>query len=281
MKQLTIDRFAAMNMVYQRYSFESFLDSLDRLEINNFELWTGAPHLNNLVESLSDAEKVRKQVERRQKRIVCVTPEQCLYPHNIAAVDDGLRKYSLDYFLSYIDMTAQLGCDKMLCCAGWGNYDEDPQLAWNRAVDSLKRMTERAQERGIILAFEILCPSESNLVNDLESTKRMMDEIQSPNFQLCIDTVPIRLSGARVEDFFDTFGKRICHLHLTDGTPTGHLPTGLGDHPITHYLRVIEENDYAGDITLEIGNPAWYPNPEEATKISFETVKNSLAALKA
>lgn len=66
MKQLTIDRFAAMNMVYQRYSFESFLDSLDRLEINNFELWTGAPHLNNLVESLSDAEKVRKQVEQRQ-----------------------------------------------------------------------------------------------------------------------------------------------------------------------------------------------------------------------
>jgi len=45
----------------------------------------------------------------------------------------------------------------------------------------------------------------------------MMDEIQSEVFKLCVDTVPVRLGGNTLDDFFEEFGKRICHVHLTDG----------------------------------------------------------------
>jgi protein FrlC len=276
MKEINLNQIAAMNMIYQRYSFDYFLDSLDRLEIDNFEIWTGAPHLNNFVSSLSDASIVRKKVEERGKKIVCLTPEQCLYPYNIAAADEGLRDLSLEYFLKYIDMTAQLGCEKMLCCAGWGTYDDKFEDSWKRSVDCLNVMVERAKRAGVILAFEILCPNESNLVNDFNSVKRIMNEIKAPEFQLCIDTVPIRLNGESIEQYFDEFGKRICHIHITDGNPTGHIPTGLGEHPIGHYIKILEKNDYEKFITLEIGNGAWYPNPEEATKISFDTIKKYL-----
>jgi len=265
-----------MNMVYNRHSFFYFLDSMERLGIKNFELWTGAPHLFQSIHSMADANMVRKEVEKRSMKIVCVTPEQVLYPYNIAAANKELREWSLKYFYKYIDQTAQLGVDKMLCCAGWGNYDESIEEAWKRSVDGLNRMTERAQKAGIVLAFEILCPYESNLVNNLETTERMMNEIKSNFFKLCVDTVPMRLGGNTLEEFFEKFKNRICHIHLTDGTPTGHVPCGLGTHPVKKYLLSLSKLDYKGYVTLEIGDTSWSTEPEKATKIGFDTVKKNL-----
>lgn len=269
---ITREQFASMNMVYNRYSFNYFLDSCQRLNIKKFEFWMGAPHLNTFIESLSDAIKVRKEVEKRGLKMVCVTPEQVMYPHNIAAKNEELRTFSLQYFHKYIDMTAELGVDKMLCCAGWGNYDEDLEEAKKRSIDGLWEMIRHAEKVGIILAFEILCPFESNLVNDLPSTKCMMDEIQSEVFKLCVDTVPVRLGGNTLDDFFEEFGKRICHVHLTDGTPAGHVPCGTGNHPVAEHLAALSRHGYTGDITLEIGDSGWCDRPEEATKKGFETI---------
>lgn len=271
---IQLNQFAAMNMVYNRHSFSYFLDSLDRLNINNFELWTGAPHLNHFIDTLSDAAKVRKEVEAREKKIVCVTPEQVMYPHNIAASNKELREWSLEYFLKYIDMTAEVGADKMLCCAGWGDYDGDKEEAWKRSVENLWKMTQRAKQNGIILAFEILQPFESNLVNDLASTKRMMDTIVDDSFKLCVDTVPVRVGGNTLQEFFDEFGERICHVHLTDGTPSGHMPCGTGNHDVENYIQTLNNVNYDKYITLEIGDTSWCVEPERATRIGFDTVKS-------
>ncbi len=273
---MKIEQFSAMNMVYQRYSFSYFLDSMERLGVSSFELWTGAPHLNNYIESLSDASAVRREVERRGMHITCLTPEQVMYPHNIAASDAQHRKMSLEYFLKYIDMTAQVGADKMLCCSGWGDYDAPVDEAWKRSVDSLNLLAEHAQKAGIVLAFEILQAMETNLVNDLASTERMMEEVDHPHMKLCVDTVPMRVHGNTLGQFFERFGDRICHLHLTDGDPSGHVPLGLGSTLVAEHLQYMDEYGYEGYVTLEIGDGSWWTEPERATKIAFDTVKKNL-----
>lgn len=276
MKGMTMDRFAAMNMIYNRHSFGYFLDSMERLGVSNFELWTGAPHPNNFVPALRETQAIGRELRRRGFNVVCLTPEQCLYPQNIAARNDELRALSVRYFLDYLDMASELGIDKMLCCAGWGDLDEEVEEAWKRSMDSLDKMLSHAHKTGVQLAFEILCPFESNLVYDLPSVARMMNAFQDDMFGLCVDTVPIRLSGATLEAFFEAFGERICHVHLTDGKPTGHMPTGLGDHPVGHYLEALGQYGYEHYITLEIGNSAWVDRPEEATQIALNTVKKLL-----
>ena len=278
MKQLKREQFAAMNMIYSRYSFGYFLDSMDRLGIHAFELWTGGTHPNNFVPSLRAAAPLKKLLRERGQTVVCLTPEQCLYPHNIAVKDPELRRFSVDYFLDYIDMASELEVDKMLCCAGWGDLDDDPEASWQRSIDSLGIMLDRARERGVTLAFEILCPFESNLVFDIAGVRRMMDVFRDERFGLCVDTVPMRLSGSTLEDFFREFGPRICHVHMTDGTPTGHIPTGTGEHPIGQYIETLGAFDYSGRITLELGSPAWQEKPEEATRISFDTIRQYINA---
>ncbi|MDV2583722.1 endonuclease, partial [Alkalibacillus haloalkaliphilus] len=81
-------------------------------------------------------------VKERDLNIVCVTPEQCVYPYNIAAKDDVIRQKSIEYFCQYIRQTAELEVDKMLCTSGWGHYDEPHEEAWKRSVDSLYQMSK-------------------------------------------------------------------------------------------------------------------------------------------
>lgn len=145
MRTITMDQIAGMNMHYQHYSFEYFLDSIKRLGLKNLELWAGSPHFCNLDSSISPVNKIKKAVAERDLKIICVTPEQCIYPYNIAAREEELRKRSIDYFSQYIRQTAQLGVDKMLCGSGWGYYDEDREEAWKRSVDSLYQMSAVCQ----------------------------------------------------------------------------------------------------------------------------------------
>ena len=205
--------------------------------------------------------------------MVCVTPEQVVYPYNIAASNAELRSISLDYFHKYIDMTAEMGVERMLCCSGWGDYDMPVEEAWKRAIDGLESMVEHAARVGIDLAFEVLQPFESNLCNSLTSTKRMMDTITHPNFRVCVDTVPVRAEGKTLDDYFREFGSRICHIHLTDGNPSGHVPYGLGNAPVEEHLAQLEQQEYSGFITLEIGDTGWADKPEEATKLGFATLE--------
>lgn len=195
--------------------------------------------------------------------IACVTPEQCIYPYNIASAQDDFRQASVDYFCGWIRQAAELEAPKMLCGPGWGLLDQPVEQAWRYAVDSLEKMTREAQKRGVTLAFEILLPNESNLVNDLASTCRMMKEIDDPHLMCCIDTVPVCREGKTLEDYFAALGQRIVHIHLNDGTPTGHLTWGDGDQPLREHLDTLERWDYAGAITLELGAGRYYQQPEE------------------
>lgn len=277
MGMITMDQIAGMNMHYARYSFEYFLDSLERLNLKKFELWGGSPHFCNTDSSQSPVPKMRKEIIRRNMEIVCVTPEQCVYPYNIAARESELRKRSIDYFCQYIQQTSELGAHKMLCGSGWGNYDEPVEEAWKRSVDSLYKMSKTAEKESVILAFEILLPSETNLVNSFGSTKKMMKEIDSPNIKCCIDTVPVCYEGKTLKAYFQEFGNKIIHIHLNDGQPDGHLTWGDGNQPLVEHLKTLSEYDYSGYMTLELGSGNYYLEPEKHLERGLKTLRKALS----
>lgn len=276
---LNRSRFAAMNMVYNRFSFDYFLDSLERLNIKNFELWTGVPHLFPYIESMSNAKQIRSKVKDRNLKIVCVTPEQVLYPYNIASQNGELRNQSIDYFLRNMEMTVEMDCDKMLCCSGWGNYDENREACFERALDALQTMTTYAEKLGITLVFEVLSRFETNLSFNFEGTSRVLHSIQSPNLALCLDTVAVYSANDTLENYFNEFKGKIVHFHLTDGTPYGHVPLGEGNLPIVDILQYLRNSQYSGYITLEIGDTQWASNPEKATELAFDRLDTELSQL--
>ncbi|WP_251554247.1 sugar phosphate isomerase/epimerase family protein [Neobacillus muris] len=275
MGKLSISQFAGMNIHYRMYSFDYFLDSMVRFDIQNVELYGGSPHLYSETATLNQVQSIRQAIETSDLKLVCYTPEQITYPFNIAAADNNLRKMSLNYFMRNIEITAELGTTLMLVNSGWGDYGKPMEEAWNYSREALGVLAEKAGELGVTLLLEPLQPFETNLITNLDLLKRMLTEVDSSHMTGMIDTVAMAVAGDTITDYFKTFG-RIEHIHFIDGSPSGHQAWGLGTLPLESYLSELKENGYSYYLTVELADPAYLPDPDSAFLQAMNAIKAKL-----
>lgn len=120
MNYINIDRVAGMNIHYSHYALEYFLNSMERLEMKNIELWGASPHYYIEDFPLTEAKTIRKKIEPRNLKLICFTPEQCIYSINIAAKESYIRERSINYFIKCIEASIELQSPMMLVTSGWG-----------------------------------------------------------------------------------------------------------------------------------------------------------------
>jgi fructoselysine 3-epimerase len=267
---------AGMNLHYLNYSLEYFLDSMVKYEMPNIELWGGFPHLYSEDISLSDAARIRKEIESRCLNLVCYTPEQLMYVNNIAAKEPEIQKRSMDYYLKNIEITAELGTNLMLMTSGWGYYHEPIVEAWSRSREALAILAHKAEKSGVTLLLEPLQPFESNLITNVQTLKRMLQEINMDSLKGMMDIVAMAVAGDTVKDYFEALGAGLLHIHVIDGTPSGHLAVGDGNLPIDQYLKEIDDFQYHGYLSMELAASNYYPEPDKAFLRSLENIRKML-----
>ena len=77
-------QIAGMNLVYKFYSFDYFLDAMERLGYESIELLPNAPHFYVPDLSASDMSAIRQKIHDHHLTTICYTPDQCSYPVNIS-----------------------------------------------------------------------------------------------------------------------------------------------------------------------------------------------------
>ncbi|AZO95902.1 TIM barrel protein [Halocella sp. SP3-1] len=273
---LNKNKIAGMNFNYAHYPLNYFLDSMVKLEIFNIELWGASPHLyvNDLC--FADVKRIKKEIDIRNLNVICFTPEQCVYPINLSAKEDFIRERSIKYFEKSLEVSCELESPLLLITPGWGYRNEPISEAWLRCKESLSCLVARAEKRGIRLVLEPLTPQESNLINTVSPLKKMLSEINSPYLKAMLDTIPMALTGEDIEDYLNEFGEDLEHMHFIDGSPKGHLAWGDGVLPLDSYLKVINDYNYSGYMTLEITDRSYFLEPEAAVKKSIEQIMESL-----
>ena len=198
-------------------------------------------------------------------RLVCYTPEQCVYPVNWAAADDRQRERSVRYFERSLEIAAELGSTMMLVSSGWGFRTEPAGEAWKRSRDSLERVATRASDLGIDLVLEPFQPVESNLVIGLATLGRMLAEIDSPRVGACLEsTVSMAVAAATASTSTSLLSARLCP---TSTSMTGTLPAisrwGDGALPLSEYVEQLARHEYRGYLTLEIADERYRLDPDE------------------
>ena len=108
MDRISRSRFSLGSYHYLRYPMEYFLDTAVELGIENVELWAAAPQLFLQLTGPDRVRTLHGQLRSRGLRAVCITPEQCSYPINLASEDADLRRYSVDNFKKAVDVAAAL-----------------------------------------------------------------------------------------------------------------------------------------------------------------------------
>ncbi len=250
MSKIVPGQLAGTNMLYNEYSFEHFLDSMNRFGIRNIEVYGCSPHFH-FYDDPDPLPKLKKQIADSGLKVISMMPEENVYAVNIAAKEPRVRSNTVELYKKFLYAAAELGCPRMLLCPGRPYRNEPFSVGFNYAKESILQLLEYSHEIGVALNYETLRIGESTLTANVEDTARMIEEIDDPMLQVCIDTVPVFQAHEKVEDYFERLGGKITHFHLNDGTPDGHLAWPDGWQDIDEHLNALRKYGYSEYITME------------------------------
>ena len=161
MAQLRREQIAAVNMHYRLFPFEHFLKTQQELGVKSIELWAGAPHFLLGYDGYQDCGALKQLVESYGLKVAAFSPECVTYPFPVCTWNEEIRKMALAYYTNAIKAASELGAKIVpFSCAG-GLKDFEGELAFGRAVEMLRALAPAAEEYGVTLAVETLCPSSS------------------------------------------------------------------------------------------------------------------------
>ncbi|MDQ0893559.1 sugar phosphate isomerase/epimerase family protein [Agromyces ramosus] len=279
MSGIRLEQFTGSNFSYQHLPFDRFLDDTVALGRERVELWGIAPQLHVPQLSNEDARGIRRRITERGLAVHCLTPEQVIYPVNVASPSRWLRESSIAMFRRAAELCVELESPLLFLTAGRGFEDEPMDAAWRRSVDAIGEIAAYAGTLGVDCVLEPLQRIESNLVNDAATLARMLDEIAAPNLGAALDTVAMATAGDTIDGYFAALGGRIRHVHLIDGKPNGHLAWGDGELPLGEYLEALGRQGYDGCLTFELfGDGTYAFDPRPALDRCFAAVGRELAA---
>ncbi|QNK41209.1 sugar phosphate isomerase/epimerase family protein [Caproicibacter fermentans] len=264
------EQVAGMNIHYVNYSLDYFLDSQQRCGFKSIELWCAAPHVWLDHMRYYDAKEIARKISRRDLSVHVLTPENCTYPYQFAAKEKEHRERSFQYFSNGIRLANELGCDYMEVNSGWGYWNEDKTEAWQRSADMLHRLAEVAAGEGITLVMEAVRPEESQLVINLESAKKMLDQVGHPNLKAMVDTCAMGVANETLDQWFDALGNDVRHMHFIDGTPYGHLVWGDGNHHLGKFIEALNRRGYQGYLGQEITDGRYFLDPAAADRRNMQ-----------
>ncbi|MFT8459472.1 MAG: sugar phosphate isomerase/epimerase family protein [Liquorilactobacillus ghanensis] len=269
------DNLAGMNIHYPFYALEDFFSYQNNIGIKNVELWGGTPHLYLDAASFESLNKVIALARKYKIKIPVFTPESIIYQYNIAAPNKEQWQKSKLYFKNAIRITAELGAKIMGINSGFGLLNEPASEAWQRSLEMLSSLSEFAAQQNVTLALETLRPEESQIVTTIEDAKKMLHEVNSDFLKPMIDTTAITVAGETLEQWFNTFGTSIVHIHFVDcGKKGGHLAWRDGEQDLAAAIKTLNKYNYTGFLGQEITASRYYKKPFEADKRVFQLIKN-------
>lgn len=275
MKNLKESQILASNYPYFRYSLDYAIESLNRMGASAIEFYACFPHFHLDDVSWWDVKRIIKKLADNGLNVVCFTPEQCLYPVNIAALDINARKRSIDIFKKSIQYASEMGAEYIVVLAGYGTLDEEERITWRRSVESLGILGSFAKSYGIKLVLET-SPREYTTTHNSKDVVRIIREVGSSAIKGMIDTATLGYSGETMKQAIDDLEGNLCHVHVADGTPNGHLVLGEGCLDLLDMLKKLDDAEYSGPLSLEILNDKYIKNPHDAMETSLIRLKEYL-----
>ena len=188
------------NYAHPLYSFDRFLACAERLHIQNLELWGAGPHFYFYDYSDERAKGFYQKIAEKGMKVICITPEQCMYPINIACNDPVMRRRSIDYFKRGVDFCRIMDCPMMLVTPGKGYFDRPRQEAWERSVQALREIGEYAHSAGVRIAMEHLTQMSSNVAVTAKEAAALVQAVGLPNVGGMVDTDMAGRVGEGVAD---------------------------------------------------------------------------------
>jgi D-psicose/D-tagatose/L-ribulose 3-epimerase len=197
-----------------------------------------------------DADAVRSRLSTVD--LGAVTSTVLLNDTDITSDDPAIRARGVEYLLKCVDETADIGATSFSGVIYSQHVKpataRPTEEAWQYSADALRRVADRAAERGVVIALEPVNRYETYLVNTCEQAIRLRDLVGRDNVKIHLDTYHMNIEE---KDFYDATiraGKDLVHYHLCEndrGIP------GTGQVDWDGIFRALAEIGYQGNAALE------------------------------
>lgn len=151
---------------------------------------------------------------------------------DISSSDPLVRINGMKYFEEIFVAMKKLNCDILVgvIFSHWPYdfIDLDKEAIWERAVESVRKLSEVADKYDIDLALEVVNRFENNLLNTAEEGVRFCKDVDHPRAKLLLDTFHMNIEEDSIPGAIRKSKDYLIHLHIGEANRKvpgkGHIP---------------------------------------------------------
>jgi sugar phosphate isomerase/epimerase len=168
--------------------------------------------------------------------------------------DAAVRGRTSDYFVELVDCCADLGGTRIVVGSPKQRNIMDGvtfEQAWAWATDVFRAAVKRAEERGVVLCFEPLAPSETDFVNTAAEGRRFAAQFGSKAMSIILDVKAMSSEGVPIPQIIRESAGKFEYFHANDPNLKG---PGFGDMDFAPIAAALRDAGYDGTVSVEVFN---------------------------
>lgn len=159
-------------------------------------------------------------------------------------------------------LAAELGAKHLVVGGGAIRSKGIQEKDYIKLAEGLDKVVEIAKKYDLIASYH---PHLGTCVQAPEQLDKLMPLTK---INLCPDTAHIEAGGGDAVKVVDKYKDRIKYVHLKDYSSEGFLPLGKGRINFDLMIKILKNNGFDGDFTVEADG--YSGSPEEAAAVSYE-----------
>ena len=179
------------------------------------------------------------------------------------------------YFVELVECCADLGGTRIVVGSPKQRNVMDGvsyEQAWEWATECFRDAVKRAEDRGVVICFEPLAPSETNFVNTAAEGIRFAEQFGSPAMSIILDVKAMSSEAQPVPDIIRASAGKFAYFHANDVNLKG---PGFGDVDFRPIAAALRETGYDGTVSVEVFK--FEEGPEAIATRSIEYLREAFA----
>lgn len=170
----------------------------------------------------------------------------------LTSPDDTVRARTAQYFCDLVDCCADVGGTRIIVGSPKQRNVMDGvsyEQAWTWATDVFRDAVKRAEDRGVVICFEPLAPSETNFVNTAAEGIRFAEQFGSKAMSIILDVKAMSSEAKPIPQIIAESAGRFEYFHANDANLKG---PGFGDVDFVPIAAALRDAKYDGIVSVEV-----------------------------
>ena len=201
------------NMIPKGWGFDKGLELVKNAGFDGIELWLGDEPWFQMTTTDAEVRELRRKIESAGL-VVSNVSTGLHWASPLSARDPTIRARAVTIVERQIQAATLLGADAILVVAGLVTEEVPYNEVYQRCVETLKSLGERAARASVKIGCEN-CNSEQRFLISPREFAQFLDDVHSPAVGLHLDVGNIHDTGF-AEQWVEIHGPRITRIHVKD-----------------------------------------------------------------